>query len=68
MSDLFSVAGRVALVTGGTSGIGYMIAKGLVAHGAKTYIVGLCIFLSSRAGAYMTGGEHIVDGGMFGCH
>ncbi|MFA5493894.1 MAG: SDR family oxidoreductase [Porticoccaceae bacterium] len=40
MSDLFSVAGRVALVTGGTSGIGYMIAKGLVAHGAKTYIVG----------------------------
>src|SRR5690606_39231910 len=40
MGNLFSIEGRVALVTGGTSGIGYMIARGLVAHGARTYIVG----------------------------
>ncbi|KAF4625647.1 hypothetical protein G7Y89_g12514 [Cudoniella acicularis] len=38
---LFSVRGRVALVTGGTSGIGLMISKGLVSNGAKVYVCGL---------------------------
>jgi len=40
----------------------------LARYGTAEDIVGLCIFLSSRAGAYITGGEHIIDGGMFGCH
>ncbi len=38
MKDLFSVAGKVAVVTGGSRGIGLMIARGLVEHGATVYI------------------------------
>jgi NAD(P)-dependent dehydrogenase (short-subunit alcohol dehydrogenase family) len=37
-SDLFSLAGRTALVTGGSRGIGRMIAAGFIAQGAKVYI------------------------------
>ncbi|KAJ5382028.1 uncharacterized protein N7496_004456 [Penicillium cataractarum] len=39
--DLFNVQGRVAVVTGGSSGIGLMISKGLVQNGAKVYIAAL---------------------------
>ncbi|MDG2334899.1 MAG: SDR family oxidoreductase [Myxococcota bacterium] len=38
MKDLFSIEGKVALVTGGSSGIGAMIARGYVEAGAKVYI------------------------------
>ena len=38
MQDLFSLRGRTALVTGGSRGIGKMIATGLLTQGAKVYI------------------------------
>ena len=38
MNDLFDVSGKTALVTGGSRGIGLMIARGLVQGGARVIV------------------------------
>jgi len=38
MSDIFSIEGKTALITGGSRGLGLMMAKGFVRAGARVYI------------------------------
>ncbi|KZT34602.1 NAD(P)-binding protein [Sistotremastrum suecicum HHB10207 ss-3] len=60
-SSLFSLQNQIALITGGGTGIGLMIAHGLAANGAKVYITGRRIdVLRSVSGPYGRMGGEIV--------
>lgn len=52
--DLFSLDGRTALVTGGTSGIGRMIADGLIDAGVRVYVASRKAEACARVGAELS--------------
>jgi len=64
VKDLFSIDGKIALVTGGSRGIGEMISAGFLASGAKVYIssrkVDVCEATAKRL-AQEYGGECIAQ-------
>ena len=56
-SDLFDLAGRRALVTGSSQGIGLALARGLAAHGAKAILNGAAIETLKAEGLNAEGSE-----------
>jgi len=61
-ATLFNLSGRVALVTGGGTGIGWMITTGLAASGAKVYITGrrLSVLQNAASGWNRENGGEII--------
>ena len=56
MTDLFSVADQVVLVSGGTRGIGFAIAEGFAHRGAKVIVTGRTAEASAQAAEKLRAG------------
>ena len=61
MANLFSIDGKVALVTGGSRGIGLMIARGFVEAGARVYISSRKAEVCDRVAAELSRGGTCVS-------
>ncbi len=60
LDQLFSVEGKVALVTGGGRGIGLMMTKALLASGAKVYIASRKREVCEKVAAELGGDDRCV--------
>jgi gluconate 5-dehydrogenase len=65
MSDLFSLKGRLALVTGSGQGIGYALSRGLAQHGARVVLNGRTPEKIDKAVAALRGEGLAVEGSIF---
>jgi gluconate 5-dehydrogenase len=64
-SDLFSLEGRLALVTGSSQGIGLALAEGLASHGASVVLNGRSAAKMDEAVKILAGKGHAAHGAVF---